>query len=162
MNSKRMKATGQMVILEELFVTDGEQRPPQCGKHRQLIVGPFNRHQRGAKRLDLFAIVEGLAADEQMSNATRFERIDVRARDVLPVADKPPKEDTDVAWLERHSCRLPPLRDRPTAVANEPMNVGADRVWQRGLDLPSRHETLSIGLWNRQRHDRWLRHIVMA
>ena len=74
-------------------------------EHRQLIVGPLDRHQRRAQRLDLLAVVERPAADEQVADAARFERVDVRPRDVLAVADEAPEQDADVARLDRHRRR---------------------------------------------------------
>jgi hypothetical protein len=52
-----MKPSAQVVILEQLFVADAEERATQRREHRQLIVGPLDRHQRRAQRLDLVAIV---------------------------------------------------------------------------------------------------------
>ncbi len=79
-----MKAAGELVVLEQVLVADGEERPPQRREYRQLVVGPFNRHQRGAKRLDLLAVVERPPAHQQVPDTARLERVDVRTRDVRP------------------------------------------------------------------------------
>ena len=63
--------------LEQVLVVDREERPLQRREHRQLIVGPFDRRERRADRFDFLAAVERLAADEQMRNAARFDRVDV-------------------------------------------------------------------------------------
>ena len=52
--------------------------PLQRREHRQLVVGPLDRGQRRADRLDFLAAVKRLAADEQMRNAARLDRVDVR------------------------------------------------------------------------------------
>jgi hypothetical protein len=32
-----------MVVVEQLFIADGEQRSAQRREHRELVVGPFDR-----------------------------------------------------------------------------------------------------------------------
>ena len=73
-----MKRAEPMPELEQMLVVDREQRSLQRREHRQLVVGPFDRGQRRADRLDFFAAVKRLAADEQMRNAARLDRVDVR------------------------------------------------------------------------------------
>ena len=85
-----------LLPLEQLLVADRKQRPAQRREHRQLIVRPLDRGQRGADGFDFFAIVEGLAADEHVADAARLERADVRLRDVLAEADEAPEQDADV------------------------------------------------------------------
>ena len=65
--------------LEQLLVADREERAAQRREHRQLVVRPLDRGERGADGLDLFALVERLAADEHVRDAARLERLDVRA-----------------------------------------------------------------------------------
>ena len=66
--------------LEQVLVVDREERSLQRREHRQLVVGPLDRGQRRANRLDFFAVVKRLAADEQVRNAARLDRVDVRPR----------------------------------------------------------------------------------
>ena len=73
-----MEAVGaRRRYVEQLLVADREQRAAQRREHRQLVVGPLDRRQRRAQRLDLLALVEALAADEQVRHAARLERLDV-------------------------------------------------------------------------------------
>ena len=66
---------GRLLPLEQLLVTNREQRSAQRRKHRQLVVRPLDRRERGADRFDFLAIVKCLAADEHMMDAARFERL---------------------------------------------------------------------------------------
>jgi len=105
-HAKRVKAAAVETIagaapevvcpLEQLFIANREKWPPQRRKHRQLIVWPLDRCQRGAQRLDLFAFVERAATDEDVRNAARFERLDIRPRDVGLPAHEAPEEQTDM------------------------------------------------------------------
>ena len=90
-----------MAILEQLLIPDREQCSPQRRKHRQLIVWPLDRRERGAQRLDFAAVVKRPAADEQMRDAARFERPHVRPRHVLSEADEPAEQQADVPGLDR-------------------------------------------------------------
>ena len=94
-----------MAILEQLLIPDRKQCAPQRRKHRQLIVWPLDRRERGAQRLDFAAIVKRPAADEQMRDAARFERPDVRPRHVLSETDEPAEQQADVPGLDR--ARVP-------------------------------------------------------
>ena len=105
-HAKRVKAPAVEAIpgaaseavrpFEQLFVADREEWAAQRRKHRQLIVGPLDGRQRGAQRLDFFALVEGATANEHVRNAARFEGLDVGPRDVGLPADEAPEEQTDV------------------------------------------------------------------
>ena len=79
-------APARAAILEQRVVADREQRAAHRAEHRQLVVRPLDRGERRAHRLDLFAIVERLAADEQVRHAARLERLHVGPRHVLHVA----------------------------------------------------------------------------
>ena len=68
-DAERMEQAESMPVLEQVLVVDGEQRPLQRREHRQLVVGPLDGRQSRANRLDFLAVVERLAADEQMRNA---------------------------------------------------------------------------------------------
>src|SRR6266545_2742081 len=161
--SERMKPSAKVMVFEQLLVADAEERSTQRGKHGELIVGPLDGHQRGAQRLDLVAVVERLPADEQVLDATRFERLDVRAGDVLAVADKAPEQDADVARLQRNAePRLPPFGHRPAALMDEPVDVRTHRVWQRALYLSRGHESVTVRLGHRQRDEGRLLGIVVA
>src|SRR5262245_17179020 len=82
--------------LHQLFIANREERTPQRREHRQLIVGPFDCGKRRANRLDLLALVEGLAADEDVRNAACLERLDVAARHVRLPADEAAEQQTDM------------------------------------------------------------------
>ena len=71
------KAPKRCAELEQMLVVDREERALQRREHRQLVVRPLDGGQRRADRLDLFASVKRLAADEQMRNAARLDRVDV-------------------------------------------------------------------------------------
>ena len=66
-----------VAILQQLFVTDREERAAERREDGELIVRPFDRRQRRAKRLDLLAAVKRPAADQQVVDAARFERVHV-------------------------------------------------------------------------------------
>ena len=100
-----------MTEFQQLLVVDREQRAFQRREHRQLVVGPFDGGERRANRLDFLAAVKRLAADEQMRNAARLDRVGVLARHVLAEADEPAEQDGDVPRLKRHAA----LRSRPAA-----------------------------------------------
>ena len=104
-DAEGVKAPRELVVLEQFLVADRKQRSAQQRKYRQLIVGPFNRHQRGAQRLDLLAVMERPAADEQVTNAARFERVDVRTRHVGAIAEEATEKQADVARLNRDARR---------------------------------------------------------
>ena len=116
--------------LEQLLVADREQRAAQRREHRQLVVRPLDRGERGADRLDLLAIVERLAADQQVRDAARLERLDVRPRDVLAEADETPEQDADVL-APRPSTgarrRLRSVTFQPLSLT-QPVDERADRV----------------------------------
>ena len=69
-------------VVEEHVVAEREQRAAQRPEHRQLVVRPLDRGERRAQRLDLLALVEALAADQQVRQAARLERLHVGPRDV--------------------------------------------------------------------------------
>src|SRR5688500_84675 len=83
---ERMERAETMPVFEEMRVLDREERPLERREHRELVVGPLDGGERRPHCLDLFAIVERLAADEQMRNSARFDRVDVTARDILAEA----------------------------------------------------------------------------
>ena len=101
-DAKRMKTPGELAILQQLFVADRKQRTAQRCKHRQLVFRPLDGGQRGAQGLDLRAIMKRAAADQQMGNAARFERLDVGPRHVLLEADEAAEQQADMARLNRH------------------------------------------------------------
>ena len=98
-------AAEMMRPLEQLFIADREERAAQRRKHRQLIVGPLDRGQGGAKRLDLFALVKGAPADEHVRDAARLERLDVGTRDVGLPAHKTPEQQADVLGRDARPAR---------------------------------------------------------
>src|SRR5262249_58503634 len=120
-----------------------------------------------ANGFDLRPAVERLAADEQMRNAARFDRIDVPARDVLRVLDKAPEQNRDVPWLNRDATVAAvgaSLGDRPSVFpVDDPGNECTDRIGQRLLDRPRRHRPApAIWPWHGQRHERRLGLLLSA
>ena len=157
-----MEAIGDAVVLEQLLVADGEQGTAQRGEDRQLIVRPFDRHQRGAQRLDLVAIVKRLAAHEQVLHAARLERFDVGPRDVFAEAHEAPEENADVARLHRDApAGRVALGDGPAALRHQPVDKGADRVREALLDLPCCDEPLAIRFGHGQHDDGRLPGVVV-
>ena len=53
--------------------------------------------ERRPQRIDFFAFVKRLAADEQVRHATRFEGFHVAARDVVLIGDEAPEQQAHVA-----------------------------------------------------------------
>ena len=160
-----------MAILEQLLIPDRKQRPPQRRKHRQLIVWPLDRRERGAQRLDFAAVVKRPAADQQMLDAARFERAHVRPRHVLSEADEPPEQQADVpgldrnqmlflAWLEADGHRRRRFRGTfghlPIAFVNQPIHERADGVGKRFLDRRVGDPLFAIRLRHWKHDHRWL------
>ena len=145
-----------MAVFEQLLIPDREQCSPQRRKHRQLIVRPLDRRERGAQRFDFAAIVKRPAADEQMRDAARFERPHVRPRHVVSEADEAAEQQADVPGLDRDEAfRSPGLKpmarpsavksarcDRcdaafghfPAALVDQPIDVRADGIGKRLLN----------------------------
>ena len=94
--------------LEQLLVANREERASQRREHRQLVVRPLDRGQRGADGFDFLALVKRSAADEHVRDAARLERLDVGARDVGLPAHETAEQKADV--LRRDLDRPPPLR----------------------------------------------------
>ncbi len=103
----RMERPRQRVIFEQLLFTDGEQRSVQRRIHRQFVFGPFDRRQRRANRIHFLALVERLAADEQVRNAARFELVDVIARDVVAEMHEAAEQQADVTGARSSGGRSP-------------------------------------------------------
>ena len=156
----------ERVILEQLFFADREQRTAQRRKHRQLVFGPLDRGQRGANRIDFLALVERLAADQQVRHAARFERLDVVARDVVAEMHEAAEQQADVAGDD-----LSPLGRRPqrstcspaTAASGRTRRSPAAALVERGLrDLRRTVQALAVRARHRQRDDRRLLGDVVA
>src|SRR6185436_3674671 len=105
---ERVEAADALLPLEQLLVTDRKQRASQCREHRQLVVRPLDRRERGAERLDFLAVVKRLAANENVAHATRFERADVGLRHVFAETEEASEQNADVARLDRASVVNPP------------------------------------------------------
>jgi len=155
-DAKRMKRAEALLPLEQLLVAERKQRAPQRREHGQLVVRPLDRGQGGADGLDFFAAVEGLAADEDVMDATRLQRPHVGLRHVVAEAEKAPEQDADVTGLD------PPSAHLPAALVDQPVDEGADGVGQRGLDLHRRHVADAVWFGHRQRQDRRLSLDVIA
>ena len=98
---ERPEAAIARVPRQQLLFGHGEERAAQGREHAQTVVGPLDRGQRGAQRVDLFALVEGLAADEQVRQPPRFERVDVRPRDVVLEVEEAAEQQAHVAGPDR-------------------------------------------------------------
>ena len=146
-----MEGAEALLPLEEFLVADSEQRASQRREHRQLIVRPLDRRQRGAERFDFLAIVKCPAADEDVMHAARFESADVGLRHVLAEAEEAPEQNADVARLDGAAAV-----HLPAAVVDQPLDVAAHGVGQRLLDAESRHVAGSIRLGNGQHDNGWL------
>ena len=124
----------RVAILEQQVVGEREERAAQRGIDRQLVVGPLDGAERHAQRVDLLALVERLAADEQVRHAARLERLDVGRVTSSPKLVK--------RRNRRQTCRPAPARALAAAAPLEPSSrspapatdEGADRVRQRRLD----------------------------
>src|SRR4051812_608057 len=133
MESTEAAGAVSLLPLEQLLIPDGKECPAQRREHRQFVVGPFDGGERGANALHLFAIVEGLAPDEHMRDAPRLESLQVALRHVFAETEKASKQDADVLGrdLDGHVAR--PLRHRPPALVEHPVDEGADSIRQRLL-----------------------------
>src|SRR5262245_54439176 len=101
-DSKRMKTPGQLAVLQQLLVADREQRTAQRGKYREFVFGPLDGGQRGAQSLDLCAIVNRPARDQELGNAASFEGVDVGSRHILLKTDEAAEQEADMTRLNRH------------------------------------------------------------
>src|SRR5262245_25941076 len=100
-----------------------------------------------------------------MGDAARFERLDIRPRHVLLIADEAAKQQAHMARLNRdemfrlagfeaprrsrrrrrfHGSR--PLGDFPTAVLNEPIDKSAYGIGKRLLDREVRESPVAVRL----------------
>ena len=98
-----MKGAEAVTEFKQLFVVDREQRTLERGKHRELVIRPFDRGERRADGFDFLAAVERFAADQQVRDAARLDCVYVRTRHVLSEADEPAEQQRDVARLKGHA-----------------------------------------------------------
>jgi hypothetical protein len=113
---------------EQRFVVQREERAAQRRKDTELVVGPFDRGERGAQRDNLFAVVKRSPADEDMRDAPSFEGTDVAARDVAPEAAEPAEEDRDMSRPDRRLSAV--FLDGPAAFVDQPMDKGRGGTWK--------------------------------
>src|SRR2546427_11141108 len=112
-----MQPTEALPVFHQLLVADGEERTLERRVHGELVVGPLDGRERRAQALDLLAQVERAAADQQMRNPARLERLDIGARDVVAERREAPEEQADVARRDRHRLAGPlALGDLPAAL----------------------------------------------
>src|SRR5687767_6197460 len=107
-------------VLEQLLVANRKQRATQRREDRQLVIWPFDRRKRRAQRFDLLAPVKRAAADQQMVDAARFERVDVSARDVGTETDEAPEQQTHMSRPHGNRRRAMTLGHLPSAIVNQP------------------------------------------
>ena len=166
-----MEAPEAVPVREERLVVDGEQRATERREHGELVVGPLYRGQRRPQGAHLLAVVKRSAADQQMPDAARFERVDVGTRHVGAPTVESAKQHGDVPRLDGNTLRRctlrgrprRPLGHRPPAVAHHPVDECTDGVGKGCLDGPAGHaapETVRTG--DRQRHHGRLRRLVLA
>ena len=159
-HSERMQRSMMVAILEQRLVVDREERAAQRREHRQLVVGPLDGRERAADRLHLLAFVKRLAADEQVRDTARFERVHVRTRHVLAEVKEPAKQDGHVPRLDGHRHRQRVARrafgDGPPALVHQPVHERAHGIRQRFLDGVAGDAAKTIRLGHRQRDDRRL------
>ena len=149
------EAVAERVPGQHVFFGNGEERSAQRREHRQRIVGPLDRRERRAQRIDLLALVEGLAADEQVRHAARLERLHVGARHVGRVVDEAAEQQTHVAGRDR-ALAAAAVRHTPAAVGDEPAHELADRLGKRSRDGGLGDFHAAVGTRNRQGDDRRL------
>ena len=162
----RMEPAEVVAVLQQAVVAYGEQSAPQRRKYGQLVVGPLDRRQRRANRLDFLTIVEGLAAHQQVRDVACFEGLHVRPGDVLVEAGEAaeqeahvPRPDGDLLGLP---CRQAPFGDRPLARVEQPLQKRPDGIGKRLLDCALRDVSRSVGAGHRQRDNRGLAGVIVA
>ena len=145
-------------VLEQRLFTDREERPAQRRIHVQRVLGPLDRSQRRAERLQLLAVVERSSAHEQVRHAPRLERVHVGARDVAPHIDEAAEQDADVPGLDRHLHHrtFATLGHRPAALAHEPVHPRADGVGKRLLDGGHGDVPDPVGIGDGEDDEAWL------
>ena len=170
---------------EQLLFRHGEERTTQCGEDAERIVGPLDRSQRGPQSVHLLALVERLAADDEMRQAARLELADVFAGHVVRELHQAAEQQADVASANRAAarragdwrrtgCRHVPF-PRPrvqspalighgvAALAHQPAHEFSDRLRQRAFDRTvGDASVVAQRTRHRQRHHRWLRGVVVA
>src|SRR5256885_7645358 len=73
---ERVQATVPVPVLEDLLISDREERSVEGREDRKLIVGPLDRGERGTLRFDLAPRVEGVSAYQKMADAARIQLVD--------------------------------------------------------------------------------------
>ena len=158
-----MQRAGRCAEREQRVVGEREERAAQRGEHRQLVVGPLDRGERVAQRLDLLALVERAAADQDVRRGGAPRARARRPRDVAAEGAEAPEEQADVARLDRHarSGRSRSVTVQPLSL-DQPVDERADRVGQRLVDLPVGDvaAVVAVGRGHRQRDQRRLRRAV--
>ena len=117
------------VVLEQILVAKREQRTTQGREHGQLIFRPLDRRKRRPEGVDLLAFVKRLAPNQQVRHATRFEGVNVTARDVVLKGDKASEQQAHVAGADR-ARRFAGSGHLPAAVVNQPAHELARRFGQ--------------------------------
>ena len=150
----RMEPPESLAILDQLLVADREERALERRVHRELVVGPLHRRQRGAQALDFFAQVERAAADQQVRDPARLQRLDIRARDVRAERRETAEEQAHVARRDRHRLAGPlALGHLPATVLHQPRDECADGLGQRLLHGFARESLPAVRLRHGQRND---------
>ena len=131
----------------------------QGRKHRQLVIGPLDRQERGAHGLNLFPGVKRSSAHQQVRDPARFERLDVRPGDIPgEKALEPAEQQTYVPCRNGHpSGRLLALGHRPPALLEHPADKRAHRIRKRVFDgFEGNPFFLAVGARDRKGDDRRL------
>src|SRR5262249_25663604 len=93
---KRMQVLLRVTKREEHVVGEREEGAVERRVDRVGVVRPFDRAEGIAERDHLFAFVEAPSTHEDVRDAARLERADVRTRDVAPEALETLEEEADV------------------------------------------------------------------
>src|SRR5712692_7439680 len=131
-----MQAADRFAKLEQRAVGERKQRTAQRRKDREFVVGPLDRGERIAQRLDLLAFIKRAASHQHVRYMTRLERTQIRPRDVAAIGVEAAKKDTDVARAKRNALsRCVALCDGPSTFVQYP--AGKRRSEEHTSELQS-------------------------
>ena len=138
-------------------VSQGEERPLECGEDRELVVRPLDGGGRGTHGQHLLARVVRAASHQDVRDVPRLQRLDIRPGEVAAVAAHPLEEEAHVPGLHRDRLAPVALADLPAALRHQPVHEGRDRVGIGLLDAEVRYLLpIAVNLRRRQGHHRGL------
>jgi hypothetical protein len=127
-DGERTVAIDPLPIQQKSLVAQRKERTAQRREDLELIVGPFDCREGVSERDDFLAVMERTAADENVGYAARFERPDVRTRNVRAETPETAKEERNMTRPDRNGPAV--LSNRPFAVVDQPVDESADRTRQ--------------------------------